>query len=298
MAQLKENPNRALILGGGQGGSAILEMLQNEELVEVVGVADRHPDAPAMLLAKEKGTPTYHDIEEAIKHCAPCIAFNLTGNEMVEDVAAGILGVGGVIGGLEAKLILKMVNRLKDAKEKLLFEATHDPLTGAYNRRHILAAMNEGIAQSRRYGFPYSVVLIDLDHFKSVNDTHGHPVGDAVLKSVVNTLQSNIRDADILGRWGGEEFVIVLPGLVGDRAVDALDRVRVHLAESCMRAEAPTVRVSVGVVDTESADSSGEILRLADEALLVAKTQGRDRVVLGPVVNQLEDSVLEGTEQI
>jgi len=291
MVQLKENPNRALILGGGQSGTAILKMLQSEELVEVIGIADRHPDAPAMLLAKENGIPTYHDIEEAIKHCAPCIAFNLTGNEMVEDAAASILGVGGVIGGLEAKLILKMVNRLKDAKEKLLFEATHDPLTGAYNRRHMLAALNEGIAQARRYGFPYSVVLIDLDHFKSVNDTHGHPTGDAVLKSVVNTLQSNIRGVDILGRWGGEEFLVLLPHTPEAQAVIAAkkwlasvtsepvtlpDDSRIPVSFSAGVAE-----FSPGTANTPVETEAENLLHLADGYLYQAKEAGRNCIAGG-----------------
>jgi len=291
MVQSKEEPNRALILGGGQGGSAILEMLQNEGLVEIVGVADRHPDAPAMLLAKENGIPTYHDIEEAIKSCTPCIAFNLTGNEMVEDVAAGILGVGGVIGGLEAKLILKMVNRLKDAKEKLLFEATHDPLTGAYNRRHMLAALNEGIAQSRRYGFPYSMVLMDMDHFKSVNDTHGHPAGDAVLKSVVNTLQSSVRDVDILGRWGGEEFLILLPHTPGVQATIAAEKwltcitsEPVNLPDGSripVSFSAGVAEFSPGAANTSVETEAENLLQLADGYLYQAKEAGRNCIAGG-----------------
>lgn len=289
MVTLDEHPRRALILGGGHGGSAMLEMLQNEELVEVVGVADRHPDAPAMLLAKENGISTYHDIERAIKDCTPCIAFNLTGNEMVEDVAAGLLGVGGVIGGLEAKLILKMVNRLRDAKEKLRFEATHDPLTGAYNRRHILATLHEGIAQSRRYDFPYSVVLIDLDHFKSVNDTYGHPAGDAVLKKIVKTLQSSIRDADILGRWGGEEFLVLLPhtpevqatiatekwlASVTSRPVTLPDGSRIFASFSAGVAEFSPDAANASV-ETEAEN----LLHLADGYLYQAKGAGRNCIV-------------------
>jgi len=291
MVTLDEHPRRALILGGGHGGSAMLEMLQNEELVEVVGVADRHPDAPAMLLAKENGISTYHDIERAIKDCTPCIAFNLTGNEMVEDVAAGLLGVGGVIGGLEAKLILKMVNRLRDAKEKLRFEATHDPLTGAYNRRHILATLHEGIAQSRRYDFPYSVVLIDLDHFKSVNDTYGHPAGDAVLKNIVNTLQSSIRDADILGRWGGEEFLVLLPhtpevqatiatekwlASVTSEPVTLPDGARIFASFSAGVAE-----FSPGAANASVETEAENLLHLADGYLYQAKGAGRNCIVGG-----------------
>jgi len=291
MTQSKEKPNRALILGGGQEGSAILEMLQNEELVEVIGVADRHQNAPAMLLAKENGIPTYYDIEEAIRSCTPCIAFNLTGNEMVEDVAAGILGVGGIIGGLEAKLILKMVNRLKDAKEKLRFEADHDPLTGAYNRRHMLATMNEGIAQSRRYAFPYSVVLIDLDHFKSVNDAHGHPAGDIVLKSIVNTLQSSIRNVDTLGRWGGEEFLVLLPHTPEPQAIIAAKKWLANVtAGSVALPDGSCISVSFSAGAAEFSPSAANasveteaenLIRLADRYLYQAKEAGRNCIAGG-----------------
>lgn len=290
MGQLKEDPRRALILGGGRSGSAIFDMLQHEELVDIVGLADKCPDAPGMHLAKQQGIPTYCDIEEAVRSSAPCVAFNLTGNEMVEDVAAEILGAGGVIGGLQAKLILKMVNRLLDAKEKLLFEATHDPLTGAYNRRHILAAMNEGMAQSKRYGFPYSVVLIDLDHFKSVNDTYGHPAGDAVLKSVVNTLQTNIRDTDVLGRWGGEEFLVVLPHMPEMQAIVATEKWLTKVtSEPVVLPDGSHISISfsAGVAEFSSGDNATVpteqnvdlLLHLVDEHLYKAKETGRNRVV-------------------
>jgi len=294
MALLREDPERALILGGDQGGSAIFDMLQNENLVKVVGIADKNPDAPAMILAREHGIPTYCDIEEAVNKCSPCVAFNLTGNEMVEDVAAGILGAGGIIGGMEARLILKMINRLKDAKKKLQFEATHDPLTGAYNRRHLLTLLNEGIAQSRRYHFPYSVVLIDLDHFKSVNDTHGHPAGDAVLKGVVNILQSNIRGTDTIGRWGGEEFLVVLPHITGNQATIATKKWLAKItSEPIVLPDGSRISVSfsAGVAEFSPTAAKASIeteiehlLHFADEYLYKAKERGRNCVVGGETV--------------
>ncbi len=288
MVQLREDPHRALILGGGQSGSAIFDMLQNEALVDVVGIADRNPDAPAMILAREHGVPTYRDIEEAVRDCAPCVAFNLTGNEMVEDVAAGILGAGGVIGGLEARLILKMINRLKDAKEKLRFEATHDPLTALYNRRHILVLLNDGIAQSKRYGFPYSVVLIDLDHFKSVNDAYGHPAGDAVLKNITHALQSNIRDADTVGRWGGEEFLVLLPHTPANQAAIVAKKWLANITSKPVTlpdGSSIPVSFSAGIAEfpLNAAKTSLEadvenLLHLADQQLYQAKESGRSCV--------------------
>ncbi|MDX8392305.1 MAG: GGDEF domain-containing protein [Mariprofundaceae bacterium] len=211
MKHFEEDPRRVLILGAGTGGTSVLQMLRDEELVKIVGMVDLNPAAEGMLLAEELDIPVFTDIAEAVGVCAPCVAFNLTGNEMVEDVVAEAIGVGGVIGGLEAKLIVRMINQLREAKEQLRHEATHDHLTRAFNRRYIAAQLGKGLAQAIRYDFPYSVVLLDIDHFKKVNDTYGHPAGDAVLKTLVQTLQTHIRDADTLGRWGGEEFIILLP---------------------------------------------------------------------------------------
>jgi len=216
-----EDPRRVLILGAGEGGTAVLEMLRDEPLVDIVGVADTKPDAGGMKLAAELGIPVFNDIPSAIQACRPCVAFNLTGNEMVEDVVAENLGVGGVIGGLEARLIVRMVSQIKETREQLRYEATHDALTCIYNRRHLQTLLGEALSQASRYDTPFSVALLDLDHFKQVNDTHGHPAGDAVLKAVVDTLNACIRDADIIGRWGGEEFLILLPHTGNKEAVKA-----------------------------------------------------------------------------
>jgi len=91
------------------------------------------------------------------------------------------LGAGGVIGGMQAKLILHMINNLKQAKQELHFQASHDLLTGLNNRRHMMELLHQGVSQAIRYKHPYAVVMIDLDHFKKVNDVHGHAAGDLVL---------------------------------------------------------------------------------------------------------------------
>ena len=113
-------------------------------------------------------------MEEALNGCAPCIAFNMTGNEMVEAVASEFLGAGGVIGGVQANLIWHMVTNLKKAKQALRFQASHDELTGLYNRRYMMEQLQHGLSEAVRYQHPYSVVMLDIDHFKQVNDMHGH----------------------------------------------------------------------------------------------------------------------------
>jgi len=211
MKRLREDPSRIVILGGGRGGSSMLDMLCDEPLTDVVAVVDHHTDAPGILQAKSMGIPTYQDVEEALLASAPCVAFNLTNNEMVEEIASGIVGAGGVIGGLEARLIWRMVTDLKETKKNLEYQATHDPLTGLYNRRFVMDQLQMELNQAVRYGVSYALVLIDLDHFKRVNDTHGHVAGDLVLKQVAHELQSSVRTSDVLGRWGGEEFLVLVP---------------------------------------------------------------------------------------
>jgi len=211
MKGLREDPSRIVILGGGRGGSAMLEMLCDESLTEVVAVVDVDNNAPGAVQAKAMGIATYSDVEEALIASAPCVAFNLTNNEMVEEIAYGVLGAGGVIGGLEARLLWRMVTDLKTAKKDLEYQATHDALTGLYNRRFVMGQLHRELSQAIRYGFECSLVLIDLDYFKRVNDCHGHAVGDLVLKQVSHELQQSVRTADVIGRWGGEEFLVLLP---------------------------------------------------------------------------------------
>jgi len=211
MKRLRGDPRRVVILGAGEGGTAMLDMATEEALIEVVAMVDLNDQAIGMMQARRQGIETYTKVEEALQACAPCVAFNLTGNEMIEEVAASILGAGGVIGGLEARLIWRMVTDLQHAKRDLEFQATHDLLTGLYNRRFVTQQLEREISQGIRYGAECAVVLIDLDLFKNINDTYGHVAGDDVLKFVSNILRQSVRSADILGRWGGEEFIVLLP---------------------------------------------------------------------------------------
>lgn len=222
MKRLRDDPSRVVILGAGSGGLSMLELLSQESLVNVVAVVDHNPDAPGMALATELGISVYTDIEKALVSSAPCVAFNLTGNEMVEAIASDILGTGAVIGGLEAKLMWRMVTNLHDAKDRLEYQASHDELTGLYNRHHMLKEMERELNQAVRYEVPFSLVLIDLDYFKKVNDTYGHAAGDEVLKYVAQLLKKGARTTDVIGRWGGEEFLVLLPHSTAENALKLL----------------------------------------------------------------------------
>jgi len=272
----------------------MLEMLLQEELVDVVAIVDRDPKAPGLARATELGIPTYARVEDALKACAPCVAFNLTADEKIEAAASEILGKGCVIGGLETRLMWKMVTDLRQAKEKLEFQATHDELTGLFNRRHMIGELERELNQSMRYGVPLSVALIDLDQFKKVNDVHGHAAGDVVLRHVAEKLKQHARATDVIGRWGGEEFLALLPHNNLDSATHAVIKWLESLHNTPIMTpsgEKLTITFSAGVAGfrQEEAGSVHEImdrlLSRADERLYIGKRSGRARIVNSNGIN-------------
>ena len=127
---------------------------------------------------------------------------------------------------------------------------------------------------------PFTVAFADIDHFKQLNDTHGHEAGDKALRVFADILRSSLRPDDLAARWGGEEFVLVLPGSTGNNALLVLERIRERLAELlAVGGLVPAFTLSFGVCDSGQATGFDEIVRLADEALLRAKRDGRDRIV-------------------
>lgn len=289
MKHLRDDPHRVVVLGAGVGGLAMIDMLSQEDLVEIVAVVDYDPDAVGVKRANELRIPVYADMEEGLRASAPCVAFNVTGNEMVEAVASDILGAGGVIGGMEARLMWRMVTNLHEAKDKLEYQATHDELTGLYNRRHMLAEMERELNQVIRYHVPFSLALIDLDHFKRVNDTHGHAAGDTVLKHVTSLLKKSARNVDIIGRWGGEEFLVLLPHSEAGDARFAVEKWLDTVASDPVVISSElsiTQTFSAGVATFGKGDALPDIQEVidrlvarADEHLYSAKSAGRGLVV-------------------
>lgn len=158
-----------------------------------------------------------------------------------------------------------------------------DMLTGLHNRRSIMEQLEKEVARSRRDGQPLSVVLLDLDHFKRINDTWGHPTGDRVLQRSARVLRESLRQHDSVGRYGGEEFMLLLPGTTLEGARILLERCREQVADSIVDADTgESVRLSAsfglactdGLPDVEAED----LIRLADEALYRAKAAGRNRI--------------------
>jgi diguanylate cyclase (GGDEF)-like protein len=161
--------------------------------------------------------------------------------------------------------------------------ALTDELTRLPNRRHLLALADEGLDAARRDDAPLSVLALDVDHFKRINDTYGHDAGDAVLRRVAQTCRASLREGDSIGRTGGEEFVVVLPATTAAIALDVAERLRTAVERLDWSDVAPALRVtvSVGVAERAPAEGSfGEVSRRADDSLYHAKHAGRNRVAL------------------
>jgi len=171
---------------------------------------------------------------------------------------------------LEHRLLL-----LKEARE-----AVRDPLTGCRTRRFLTRSLPTLMASHRRARVPLSLVVFDIDHFKSINDAHGHSVGDAALRAVAHVLDDALRTEDYLVRYGGEEFVAILPGTNEDRAAAAADRARAVIAALDLSKAAPGLRVTIsaGVGELRPGDDPDRWFARVDDALYRAKRDGRDRV--------------------
>ncbi len=165
---------------------------------------------------------------------------------------------------------------------ELRIVATTDSLTGALNRRAFLKAAARHVAESRRESRELSCIMLDVDHFKGINDSHGHLVGDRVLQEVAGLLRGNLRGEDFLGRLGGEEFAVIMPGAGRAAAHEVGERLRHRAMEAAIAVPGGEVQltVSLGVASLHHGDTGIEdLLRRADDALYAAKTAGRNRLV-------------------
>lgn len=161
--------------------------------------------------------------------------------------------------------------------ERLLHETRHDPLTGAANRRALTERLEEECARAERGGVPLCALCVDADHFKVVNDTHGHDTGDRVLVDIAARLQQAVRRYDMVARVGGEEFTVLLIGIGVDEGAGLAERIRGGIAGSPCGGVAVTA--SIGCAGWAPGDTPDELLKRADEALYAAKAAGRNRVV-------------------
>jgi len=189
----------------------------------------------------------------------------------------------------EFELLVERTQQLVEIRQKidnLRADADLDHLTGLANRRRFRAALKREVERWRRYGSPCSLLLIDIDHLKKINDQFGHPAGDAVIRQIAQTLKEVSRDNDTPARMGGEEFALLLAGINGEKAVAAADRLRDALSRRQVEGVG-NATVSIGVASCpDSAHSERALYSAGDGALYVAKNAGRNRVAVAPLLQE------------
>jgi diguanylate cyclase (GGDEF)-like protein len=174
--------------------------------------------------------------------------------------------------------IIELQAQLIDARERLRMEAMHDSLTGLLNHAAFLDLLDKEISRARRQQLPLAVIMADLDHFKAINDRYGHAVGDCVLRETARRLRGSLRAFDVIGRYGGEEFVVAAPGCSAADAAVLAERFRSSMCDPSINVPNGTINVTMSLGVAAAVNPSADLLRLADEAMYRAKRAGRNRV--------------------
>ena len=187
---------------------------------------------------------------------------------------------GTVIGAIELfndrSPKIAMMERMKECEELALM----DSLTRLANRRYVEISIEKRINELRRYGWTSGILFLDIDHFKNINDNHGHDIGDEVLKAVVNTLVSNCRPFDVFGRWGGEEFVGIIRNVDGRNLYNLANKLRILVENTLVKTETDVlqVTVSVGATLLSADDTIESVIKRADQLMYESKKEGRNKV--------------------
>ena len=201
--------------------------------------------------------------------------------------------------------LVRTAAQLREVSAELDRLARTDALTGIANRRAFFDILGIEFRRSKRYGRQLSVLMLDLDHFKGVNDRWGHPFGDAVLRQTTETISANIRESDLIGRYGGEEFALALPETPLSAALEVAEKLRAAIEAHEFRTrdvpgvgEPPvhlTISIGVAALPVEEEQDEVELLGRADQALYDAKRTGRNRVVAYRKVDESSSAASEGT---
>ncbi|EAU42849.1 periplasmic sensor diguanylate cyclase (GGDEF) [Fulvimarina pelagi HTCC2506] len=197
--------------------------------------------------------------------------------------AVGPLTVADTLGVLVLGRVLSDAWRAHQSAERLSVEATTDPLTGLSNRRHFERRVGPLLQQANHQGTPVSLLVIDVDHFKRINDSFGHEAGDTVLVWIAEIVRSQVRGCDIIARYGGEELVVAMPGADSRRAMTVAERIRAVIEAKGRIEPGDGHRITVSIGVSTRLARYADLFSAADEALYAAKRQGRNRVVTEPV---------------
>jgi diguanylate cyclase (GGDEF)-like protein len=256
----------------------------------------QRPDAPKLVLL-DWNMPGMEGLEVCRRlsdndSSNPPYVILLTGREEKGDIVQGLrAGANDYIAKpydneeLQARIgvgrrMLELQASLVDARDALEHLAMHDPLTGVFNRRAILDRLKAELSRARREDGSLSIGICDLDHFKKINDTYGHQAGDDVLIAFTRCVQSHLRDYDCVGRYGGEEFIVIAAGSRGQIHEGLYERLRAQVADTEIKTNAGTtsITVSIGVAPGTGQSTVDALLAAADTALYQAKADGRNCV--------------------
>lgn len=240
------------------------ETLDRMRLVEITVEEDREAFQAALTTALEAGISIEVALRTADGQSRPYI-INAMPIAEIEKSQATVVGVGVDI------------SERKALEAELERRASYDFLTGLFNRQRFTERLQTELARADRYGRPISLMLLDIDYFKAINDTHGHDVGDQALKHVASRMRKELRSADTLGRWGGEEFVVLAPEARIEDAVGLAEKLRSALASEPVE-PVGIITASFGVAEYRPGEGADSLLKRADDALYRAKRTGRNRV--------------------
>jgi diguanylate cyclase (GGDEF)-like protein len=217
------------------------------------------------------------------------VVFALLPLSMLDDrtyTMAALIAAAALVLGIALFCGTRLMHLLDGAHDKIATLTTHDDLTGLPNRSWFFDRLDEEIDRAGRYGNKLSLVMIDLDHFRAVNDSFGHPLGDMALAEVARLLAANVRTSDVVARYGGEEFMIILPETDAEQAALAAEKLRVVVEVNDISMEGPEIKVTIscGVADLASVRPKKGSLRdalvvAADRAMHQAKKNGRNQVL-------------------
>ncbi len=243
-----------------------------------------------VLLDLEMPEMSGFDVCRALKaQAATCMVpvIFLTGSDNSGDKVRG-LDLGAVdyvtkpFDAFELRARVRAALRTKHLQDLLVQHAHIDPLTELWNRRALIERLAQEWARLQRYGGALVLVMADVDHFKRINDTFGHPAGDQLLRAVAQTLASQCRQSDLAARYGGEEFAVLMPEASAEQGAGFAERCRrqIELTALTIDGQRLAVTASFGVADTAGITSEGDLLAAADQALYRAKHEGRNRIAL------------------
>ena len=257
----------------------------------------QRPDAPELVLLDwdmpgMNGPEVCRRLRE-IDAAHPSYVILLTGRGEKSDIVKGLdAGANDYIAKpfdseeLQARIrvgrrMLELQSSLREARDALSHQASHDPLTGILNRRAILGRLSAELSRVKRENGTLSVGMCDIDHFKKVNDAHGHQVGDEVLIAFTRCLQAQLREYDWVGRYGGEEFLVIASGTRSWTEDGIYERLRAQVEKTNIETKSGliSITVSIGVARGNEQSTEDALLAASDEALYKAKDEGRNRVV-------------------